>query len=194
MHLRYIAIAVAVIVIVVLALAWWYSQRRRSDRLRERFGPEYERAVSQTDDRGAAERELAARQERVSQLRIRDLSPDDRARFAERWRAVQTRFVDDPGVALADADRLVGEVMAARGYPMADFEQRAADVSVDHPAVVEQYRAAHAIAQRQAAGQASTEDLRQGMVHYRSLFDELLGQPVEQGERGQGMPSTGAAR
>ncbi|HLH21934.1 MAG TPA: hypothetical protein VK066_05400 [Chloroflexota bacterium] len=175
-----IAVIVAVVVIVAVAL-WAYSQKRRSEDLRERFGPEYGRAVRASGDPRRAEAELAARQERVERLHIRPLSAPDRERFAQAWHATQARFVDDPAGAMADADRLVDEVMRARGYPMGDFEQRAADVSVDHAAVVEHYRLAHGIAQRAQRGEASTEDLRKAMVHYRALFEDLLGS--EQTER-----------
>lgn len=170
-------IVAVVIVAVLIVAAVWYSSQRRSDQLRERFGPEYKRAVAETGDRRRAEEELEARQKRVSQLEIRDLRPDEQRRFSEEWRAVQARFVDDPPTAVRDADGLVGRLMQSRGYPVGDFEQRAADVSVDHPGVVEHYRAAHAVALRQEQGQASTEDLRQAMVDYRALFAELLGEP-----------------
>jgi hypothetical protein len=130
--------------------------------VRERGGP------------GEAERELRARAERVEQLHIRELPPEESARYAQEWRAVQAHFVDDPGQAIAEADRLIGEVMQARGYPLGDFSQRAADVSVDHPRVVEHYRAGHALAERSASGEATTEDQRQAMVHFRALFEELI--------------------
>jgi hypothetical protein len=166
---------VVLLAIVVIAIAWWFTQRqRRSTQLREHFGPEYERAVDQYGERGRAEEALAARTERVQQLHIRPLGAEDSARYADQWRSVQSHFVDDPEDAIADADRLCGEVMQARGYPMGDFEQRAADISVDHPRVVEHYRAAHALARRAADGNASTEDLRQAMVHYRTLFEDLI--------------------
>jgi hypothetical protein len=166
---------VVVLAIVVIAVAWWFTQRqRRSTELRRQFGPEHERAVDDYGERGRAEQALAARAERVEQLHIRPLSADDSARYADEWRSVQSRFVDDPENAIGDADRLCGEVMQARGYPMGDFDQRAADISVDHPHVVEHYRAAHDIARRSADGNASTEDLRQAMVHYRTLFEDLI--------------------
>jgi len=168
-----------VVVAVALAAVWLSSRRRRSDELRDAFGPEYDRAVQEHGERGDAERDLAARAERVEQLHIRSLSEDESAHFAEAWRGVQAHFVDDPEVAIAQADELVAEVMQSRGYPMGNFEQRAADVSVDHPRVVENYRAAHAIASRSATGDDTpTEDLRQAMVHYRALFDELIGTPA----------------
>jgi hypothetical protein len=140
----------------------------------ERFGPEYDRAVGDAGSRSRAEAELAAREERVERLHIRPLETEERARFAASWRMVQTRFVDDPEGAIRDADSLVAEVMEARGYPMGNFQRRAADASVHHPAVVENYRVAHGIAWRHERGQATTEDLREAMVHYRALFQELL--------------------
>lgn len=169
-----------VILLVVLALAVGLIAvllvgRFRSRRLRERFGPEYERTLRETDDRRRAEAELEARQRRVEDFDIREVRPDEATRYASAWKAVQSQFVDDPPGAVGEADRLVGEVMAARGYPVGDFEQRAADLSVAHAAVVEHYREAHAIAARQAAGEADTEDLRRAMVHYRALFSDLLG-------------------
>ena len=161
--------------IVVIAAAWWYTQQqRRSKQLRHQFGPEYERAVDQYGERGRAEEALSARAERVEQLHIRPLGAEDSARYAESWRSVQSRFVDDPESAIGEADRLCGEVMQARGYPMGNFDQRAADISVDHPQVVEHYRAAHEVARRSADGNATTEDLRQAMVHYRTLFEDLI--------------------
>jgi len=169
-----------VLVVVVVALAvvavgvWVYMQKRRTEQVRERFGPEYDRAMTEHGDQRGAQAELEARQKRVEHLDIRPLSPSDRERFAAAWRAAQAHFVDDPKAATADADRLVSELMQARGYPVGDFEQRAADVSVDHPLVVENYRAAHYIALRNERGEASTEDLRKAMVHYRALFEDLL--------------------
>ena len=175
---------VAIIAILVLAViglvAYIYLQKRRSDQLRSRFGPEYDRAIHEHGDRSKAERELQARKERVTQLHIVPLSHDDARRFEDEWRQVQGRFVDDPRRAVEDADRLVQELMQKRGYPMADFETRAADISVDHPKVVENYRIGHWVALENKRGTASTEDLRRALVHYRSLFDELL--EVEQPE------------
>jgi hypothetical protein len=172
---------VIVLVVAILALigvaTWLYLQKRRSDGLRTSFGPEYDRAREEHPDQRSAERALEERQERVEQLHIRSLSSDERDRFAERWRSAQAQFVDDPAGATRVADALVAEIMQARGYPVGDFEQRAADVSVGHPGVVEHYRAAHAIALRTDRGQADsgdTEELRQAFVHYRALFDDLL--------------------
>jgi hypothetical protein len=165
-----------VVIVVVVALAAWYftQQQRRRTQLREQFGPEYDHAVDTYGERGRAEDALSARAERVAALHIRPLSPELSRRYAERWQEVQARFVDDPEHAIGDADRLCSEVMQTRGYPMGDFEQRAADISVDHPTVVEHYRAAHAVALRADRGDAATEDLRQAMVHYRTLFEDLI--------------------
>jgi hypothetical protein len=169
-------VLVAVLVVVVVVLAVLLMRSRRSHQLQEEFGPEYERAVEERGDRRQAEAELADRRERRAQLDIRPLEPGARERYAERWQAAQRRFVDQPAPAVAEADALVSAVMSERGYPVSDeFDQRAADISVDHPVVVEHYRAAHAISLRATAGDASTEDLRQAMVHFRALFDELLG-------------------
>lgn len=162
---------VVVAAIVIIAIAFGMAQRRRA-RLREHFGPEYERVAEETGDRGKAERILSERSERVKKLDIRPLPETARVQLRERWRQVQARFVDDPRGAVGDADALIGEAMEARGYPVSDFEQRAADVSVEHPDVVSDYRTAHDIARGRDVG---TEDLRRAMVHYRSLFDALVG-------------------
>ena len=168
-----LVVVLALIVLIGIAL-WMFQQKRKSEQLRDDFGPEYERAVSETGDRRKAEAELESRRERVEKLQIRALEPSEREQFAERWQSAQAQFVDDPNGAITQADRLVAEVMQARNYPVGEFEQRAADISVDHPTVVEHYRAAHDIALRNEQGQAETEDLRQAMVHYRALFQELL--------------------
>ncbi|HEY1925941.1 MAG TPA: hypothetical protein VGG92_00605 [Caulobacteraceae bacterium] len=168
------SIVIAVVVVVALLIAAFVLWRRqRSGKLRDQFGPEYGRAVEETGSRRKAEAELRDRQERVAALPLRDLSSEDRARFGDGWTRVQAEFVDDPPASVVHADVLVGDVMKARGYPVADFEQRAADISVDHSVVVENYRAAHDIAMRHTAGRATTEDLRQAMVHYRRLFEDL---------------------
>lgn len=170
--------------VAVLALAigaatsWMIVRRRHHHRLRERFGSEYDRVLESTGDRRAVEEELLRREQRVMQFDIRPLSPEQRSRYAEDWRMVQASFVDTPAPAVADADTLVTEVMRMRGYPMGDFEQRAEDLSVDHPRVVENYRAARGLAVRTERGEADTEDLRQAMIHYRELFEDLLEQPV----------------
>jgi hypothetical protein len=168
---------VAIVILVALVAGigfWFYTQRRRSEQLRERFGPEYDHAVQEMGDRSAAEHALQERQAQVEKLDIRALSPQESERFGDAWRSARARFVDDPEAAIKDADRLVQEVMAARGYPVGDFDARASLISVEHPHVVSNYRAAHDIAQRNERGQANTEDLRQAMVHYRALFEELF--------------------
>lgn len=163
-----------VVVALILVGAWLLMRKRQSQDLEKKFGPEYHRTVHEMGSRTKAESELLARKRRVEKLRIVPLAPDQAARFADEWRMVQARFVDNPKGVLMDADRLVGELMRQRGYPMGDFESRAADISVDHPAVVHHYRAAHAIALRDHNGEADTEALRQAVVHYRALFSELL--------------------
>jgi hypothetical protein len=168
-------IVIGVAVVLVLALIGWaVAQRRRSEGLRERYGPEYERAVEERGRRREAEAELERREEKRGRLDIVPLAPEVRDRYVASWREVQGRFVDDPSGALADADRLVEQVMRDRGYPMDTFDQRAADISVDHPQVVENYRRGHAVYLASDRGEATTEDLRQAVIHYRALFDELL--------------------
>src|SRR4029077_21030824 len=172
-----IFIAVAVLAIAGIAI-WLFTRKRRTQRLRTQFGgAEYNRAVKEGGSRRKAEAVLDGRADRVEGLHIRPLAPGDRARFVESWSRVQARFVDGPGNAVTDADQLLGDVMSTRGYPVSDFEQRAADISVDHPLVLENYRTAHEIAVRQTQGQANTEDLRQAMIHYRTLFEDLVGEP-----------------
>jgi hypothetical protein len=166
---------VVVIVVLLAVVGWLLYERRRSTELRSTFGPEYERTVKDAGDRRTAESELRSREERVRALEIRPLPAADRDRYATEWREVQALFVDEPAAAIDDADELIGRVMQDRGYPVSDFDQRVADVSVDHPNVVEHYRAAHAIAERRDAVGTDTEDLRQAMVHYRALFEDLLG-------------------
>jgi hypothetical protein len=175
MHSAQIVILLVVIAaVIVAALVYVLARKRRSHNLREQFGPEYDRVVRKEGDVHKGERLLEFREKHRKTLNIRALSGEEHARFSNRWSEVQNQFVDDPAGAVAIADELIIEVMQARGYPTADFTQRAADISVDHPIVVENYRAAHDIAQRRTRGQASTEDLRQAMVHYRALFSELL--------------------
>jgi len=166
-----IGVLVAVAVVVI---AFVLTQKRRTDELRSKFGPEYERLVRQHGDARHAESELADRVDRVRHLQIRPLTPQNRDHFAEAWREDQARFVDDPKGAVVEADRLVANLMQVRGYPVGDFEQRAADISVDHGHVVQNYRVAHDIAIRERRGEATTEDLRRAMVHYRELFEDLL--------------------
>lgn len=168
-------IVTGVLVIALLALAWFFSRRKKqSDRLQQRFGAEYDRTVGELGGRTKAESELKAREARVEHLTITPLAPAEAARFSQAWNALQGRFVDNPKGVVVQADQLVRELMVKRGYPMGDFERRAADISVDHPAVVENYRAAQAIAARDERGDADTEELRKAVVHYRVLFDEML--------------------
>ena len=175
MNTTTIVIFAGVLVVIVIALGLiLLSWRRRSQRLQEQFGPEYKHAVRKYGDAGKAEAELAAREKRVRKLEIRSLTQEEQSRFADVWRNTQARFVDEPSKAVSEADALIKEVMQTRGYPVGDFDQRAADVSVDHPNVVTNYRAARAIAQANERGQATTEDLRKAMVYYRALFEELL--------------------
>jgi hypothetical protein len=167
-------LVVVVAVIGIAAVAFVLVRKRRSENLRKRFGPEYDRVLKQEGDPRKAEGVLEFREKRREKFKIRPLSAADKSSFAVRWNEVQSRFVDDPRGSVTVADGLVTEVMQARGYPIGEFDQRAADISVDHPVVVENYRSAHEIALRHGAGKASTEDLRQAMVHYRVLFQELL--------------------
>jgi len=169
-------IVTGVAVLVVIALAAWliYKRKKQSRRLKEHFGPEYGLSVENLGSRSKAESDLKAREKRVEHLTIVPLSPSEAARFSETWKDLQGRFVDNPKSAVAQADQLVRELMLKRGYPMGDFERRAADISVDHPEVVAHYRAAQAIAVRDGRGEADTEELRKAIVHYRALFDELL--------------------
>jgi hypothetical protein len=169
-----VILIIAALVAVGCAAAWYFQARARSSHLRERFGPEYERTQREVGDARRAEAALAAREKRIEKLQIRPLERAEADRFAEVWRHIQTLFVDDPKGATREADHLVNEVMTARGYPVADFNQRAADISVDHPRVVEHYRAARPIAERNQSGAAATEELRQALIHYRALFEDLL--------------------
>lgn len=168
-------IVAALVIIAALALAWVFAQRQRRVRLRERFGSEYDRTVAAVGTAGRAEAVLAEREKRVQSYHLKQLSDVDRGRYLESWRRVQARFVDDPGGAVTEGDALVSEVMTARGYPMSDFDRRVEDLTVDHANVVHHYRAARDIASRHAKRSASTEDLRQALVHYRELFADLLG-------------------
>jgi hypothetical protein len=168
-------LAVLVVLALLLAVAAvLHFRRHQSHTLEKHFGPEYERAMRDFGSRPKAESELLARQKRVEKLDIVPLSRQDAARYADSWRALQARFVDNPNGSLAEADRLVSELMQKRGYPMGDFERNAADVSVHHPGVVDHYRAAHDIALRERDGKVDTEAMRQAVIHYRALFSELL--------------------
>jgi hypothetical protein len=181
--LQWIIVAGVVVVVLLAAAAWFFSQRKKqSARLQQRFGPEYGRTVGELGGRTKAELELKAREKRVEQLSITPLAPAEAARFSQAWNALQGRFVDNPKGVVAQADQLVRELMVKRGYPMGDFERRAADISVDHPTVVEHYRAAQAIAARDERGEADTEELRKAVVHYRVLFDEMLDVKETKGE------------
>jgi hypothetical protein len=174
-----------IIIMLIAALVaaglviWFWSRSRQTNQLRERFGPEYDHTVETYGDRREAERALEGRAKRVEGLDIRPLNQDEHDRFSREWIAIQSRFVDDPRGALQDADRVVQDLMSARGYPMGDFEQRAADISVDHPHVVDHYRAAHSTLPAFGKIDPDTEQLRVAMVHYRALFQELLDIPVD---------------
>ena len=159
---------------IVLAVIWSALRARRSQELRERFGPEYDRVAADAPTKREAESELRAREERREQLEIRPLSAEQRERYRARWTAVQAEFVDDPAGAVTEADSLIQDVMRERGYPVDDFDTRAADLSVDHPDVVENYRAGHGIATAHERGKAGTEELRKAVQHYRALFEDLL--------------------
>lgn len=174
---------VLVVVIAVAAIAWLMMRRRRSETLRSKFGPEYERAVGEVGDRRKAEAELHEREKRVKRFELRPLPLGEAERFTREWRTVQSRFVDEPSAAIREADDLLTDLMNARGYPVSDFDRRAADLSVDHGPLVHNYRVAHEVAERHARGEAGTEDLRQAMIHYRDLFDELIGQPQAEHRR-----------
>jgi FtsZ-interacting cell division protein ZipA len=180
MDTRTIVVLVIVIAVIAIIAAVLLSRRRRSQHLRSHFGPEYDRTVQMHGNPAKAEAVLAEREERVKKFSLRPLPPADRERYATEWGAVQRQFVDDPSTAVTQADRLVTTVMAARGYPLADAQQREADLSVTHPTLVQNYRAARELTKRHAAGESSTEDLRKAMVYFRSLFDELLEVPKSQ--------------
>jgi hypothetical protein len=175
-----VIVLAAVAIVIIAALAWLYVRKRRSTTagLRQKFGSEYDRALRESGSERKAEAKLTDRQERIDKLNIRELDPAERERFLKQWESVQSRFVDSPKGAVAEADDLVSSLMRARGYPVSDFNQRAADISVDHPRVVENYRSAHEIALRVGKDAATTEDLRTAMIHYRSLFEELV-KPAE---------------
>jgi hypothetical protein len=177
----WVVIIAAVVILVALAVivALSINRRKRTERLKKHFGPEYERAVDEAGEQGAAEKDLVARQRKRQKLDIVALAPESRARYAESWRAVQIAFVDNPSISVGDADRLVTQVMRERGYPIDDFDQRVADISVDHPDVVEHYRAAHVIHLAQEQGDIGTEAQREAFVHYRALFEKLLENNIE---------------
>jgi hypothetical protein len=176
---------VVVVALLAVAAGLFFQKKKQSARLQQRFGPEYGRTLSEFGGRTKAESELKAREKRVEHLSITPLAPAEAAWFSQAWNALQGRFVDNPKGVVVQADQLVRELMLKLGYPMGDFERRAADISVDHPAVVENYRAAQAIAARDGRGEADTEELRKAVVHYRVLFDEML----DVGEAKQEVPS-----
>ena len=175
MNTTYIIIAVVLGLMIMGAILWpIFTGRKRTERLHDHFGPEYDHTVQTLGDEKKAQTELEERQKHVKALDIHPLSVEEHERYAAEWTAVQSKFVDEPGQAIVDAYRLITEVMQTRAYPVSDFEQRAADVSVSYPALVSNYRAARAIALKNEQHQADTEELRQAMIYYRSLFDELL--------------------
>jgi LPXTG-motif cell wall-anchored protein len=179
MDTNLIVLAAAAILILAV-LAWLYVRKRRNTTadLRHKFGPEYDRAVRVHGSERKAEAKLGDREKRVEKLNIRALDPMEHERFMKRWEAIQSRFIDSPKGAVTEADDLVSSLMKARGYPVSDFDQRAADISVDHPRVMENYRSAHEIALRVGKDEGTTEDLRTAMIHYRSLFEELVQVPA----------------
>ena len=176
----------AVAVIMAIGVALWmsvkYAHKKRTQELRSKFGPEYDKAIGEHRDRGHAEAELVKREKRVAKFQIHALKSEERLRYAEEWRREQSLFVDDPQAAVKHADALIQDVMQHCGYPVGDFDQNATDLSVDHPRVVENYRIAHEIALREGQNRSSTEDLRKAMVSYRGLFEDLLNQTVEKPE------------
>lgn len=174
--------AAVVVVLLAVFLGLGAVKNRRTRKLREQFGPEYDRTVEQAGEQRTAEKELAARQRTHDKLDIVELAPEAREQYSTVWRSVQAAFVDSPASAVRDADRLVTEVMRDRGYPVDDFDRRAADISVDHPEVVENYRCAHQIYERQGDGDVATDDQRQAFVHYRALFERLLGSDADGSE------------
>ena len=174
MDMKLVVTLIAVAAVVVLLVVLFYMRRHRSVQLRERFGSEYERTVRERGSTGRAEAELEKRIKRVERLRLQPLSQSARRSYLDRWMEIQRRFVDDPKGAVFSADELIAEVMKAEGYPVAEFEQRAADISVDHPLLVSNYRVAHDITLRERGGAATTEELRKAIVHYRFLFEQLI--------------------
>lgn len=175
-----ILVLVVVAIAVIALIAWLYARNRRAktEKLRQHFGTEYERTVRETGSERQAEAKLAEREKRVETFKIRDLDSSERERYIAQWQQVQSQFVDSPKGAVIEADDLLTTVMKDRGYPMVDFDQRAADLSVHHPTVIQNYRTAHRIALRLGQGEATTEDMRTAMIHYRSLFDELVQAPT----------------
>lgn len=188
-------VIVIIAVIALVAVALLSGRRKQTERMQEKFGPEYDRTVDEAGNRREAEKDLRERTERVEQLQLTPLASDARQEYAQRWRQTQEQFVDSPETAVSEADRLVAEVMQARGYPAGSFEQQVRDVSVEHSTVVDEYRAAHDMSLRNDEGAADTEELREAMVHYRALFAELLEKGSESSERSnaQGPPEDDAS-
>ncbi|NBE80427.1 hypothetical protein [Micromonospora rubida] len=183
-----VIVIVLVVLVVVAALAVVLRQAARRRALQARFGPEYDRTVAERDSRSAAERELRDRERRHAELTLTPLTPESRARYAAAWEELQVRFVDSPAETVSDADELVGRLVAERGYPTGEFSDQAAQLSVEHARTLSHYRDAHEIRLRNERGEAGTEELRQAVVHYRTLFADLLGEdPVgsRAPERGQ---------
>jgi hypothetical protein len=176
-----VIVVIAVVAVAIIGVLIYMN--KRSQRLRAKFGPEYRRAIEESGSKLRAESKLEKLEKRVEKFSIQPLQPEAANRFRVSWREIQAQFVDDPAKALSNADTLLAEVMAARGYPVADFEERAAEISVNHALFVDNYRAGHQIALRHAQGRASTEEMRQAMIHYRALFDDLLGVPAPETAR-----------
>jgi len=171
-----VVIGIIVVLAIVAAIGFWlFNSKKHEGDLKRDFGPEYDRELQRTGSKSEAQKELEERQKRVKSYTIVDLSPEDQRKYAEEWRVIEAHFVDDPGGAVKDADDMVGRLMISRGYPMSDADQMAADISVDHPNVVQNYRSAHIIYTEHDGGRASTEALRQAMMHYRAVADDLLG-------------------
>ncbi len=176
MNTTFTIVAVVLVLAVIGAvLAWVFAGRKRTEKFQDQFGPEYDHTVESMGSEKSAQAELGERQKHVDALEIRPLSVGEREAYLAEWAGVQSKFVDEPGEAIVDADRLIKEVMQLRAYPVSDFDQRAADISVSYPEMVSNYRAAREIALKNKENQADTEELRQAMIHYRSLFKELLG-------------------
>jgi hypothetical protein len=184
-------VVVAAVVVVLAVVAWALSQRRRRSRTLEGFGPEYGRAIVEHGDKRTAERDLLARAHERERLDIRPLTADAKARYQNQWQAIQVRFVDAPDAAIAEADQLLDEVLRARGYPVDDFDRKAGLISVDHPDLVEDYRVARSIRDRSTAGTANTEDRREALLRYRSMFVAVLGDRAGTDDRGQVLTERG---
>ncbi len=184
MNTTYLIIAVVLVLAVAgVILGMVFSRRNRSQGFKDKFGPEYDRTVQSAGDEKKAQKELNERKKHVDTLDIRPLSVSERERYQAEWTAIQAKFVDEPGQATVEADHLIMDVMKVRAYPVSDFEQRAADISVNYPALVSNYRAAREIAIKNEQHSANTEELRLAMIHYRALFDDLLKEETVSPER-----------